>query len=543
MKRILQFNLAMLCLLASVWGILANEDEKFLGNAGIPVDEKSLVEFLNRRSREETDKTQILQLITKLGDDSFDERELASAKLCALGMAALPELKKSSDSPDVEIARRSRECIQRIDEGARKKILSSVVRCLGERKSQPALDALIQYARFANEDMTFDDLVDALTKCVKENRPMLDHLQKSLGGRDDWQKAAAGCALIRLEPGKLAPFFPSLLTISNPHARFEIALSLAGMGEAPGILALAQTMEQLDPWEFSLVDHLLRKTTTGEHPSPGLSPGDLQQAWLKILSSPQWKPAPPDIAKAASETGKTLAVLLDAGKTLYLDRNNRILWTIDGLQFPLDAQILGNDLILVAEHQGNRVTERNSKNQILWEKKIDGPLATHRFPDGNTFIATKNDTSIVDKTGKELFKFQPPNGESIMKASPMSNQEICLILSSQQGNSRCVVIDKDNKEKSSFDVDVRTSGGKIAILPNGNLIITEVYGNRVVEYTQAGKEVWHLECEQPVAAIRLPNGNTLITSMTQLRAFEVNPKGKEVWSFKSDTRVTRAFRP
>ena len=80
------------------------------------------------------------------------------------------------------------------------------------------------------------------------------------------------------------------------------------------------------------------------------------------------------------------------------------------------------------------------------------------------------------------------------------------------------------------------------ILPNGNSLITEVYGNRVIEFNNEGKEVWQFECEQPVAAVRLPNGNTLITSMTQMKALEIDPKGKEIWSYKSNTRVTRAFR-
>jgi len=31
--------------------------------------------------------------------------------------------------------------------------------------------------------------------------------------------------------------------------------------------------------------------------------------------------------------------------------------------------------------------------------------------------------------------------------------------------------------------------------------------------------------------------------MTQMKALEIDPKGKEIWSYKSNTRVTRAFRP
>ena len=46
----------------------------------------------------------------------------------------------------------------------------------------------------------------------------------------------------------------------------------------------------------------------------------------------------------------------------------------------------------------------------------------------------------------------------------------------------------------------------------------------------------------PIVATRLPNGNTLVTSFNQQRAVEIDSNGKEVWEYKTDTRVTRAWR-
>jgi outer membrane protein assembly factor BamB len=249
------------------------------------------------------------------------------------------------------------------------------------------------------------------------------------------------------------------------------------------------------------------------------------------------------LAFNAKNLGKTLVVLLDVGKIIMLDSSNNILWKIDNLQFPLDAQILPDEKVLVAEHQGNKVTERNKKGEIIWEKKIDGPLAVQKLEDGSIFIASKSNIVFVDQKGKEISEFTPPNNEPIMKANIASNGDLCLVLSTQQGNAKFVRFDKNKKPVATYDIDVRTSGGKVDILPNGNSLITEVYGNRVIEFNNEGKEVWKFECEQPVAAVRLPNGNTLVTSMTQMKALEIDPKGKEIWSYKSNTRVTRAFRP
>ena len=127
-----------------------------------------------------------------------------------------------------------------------------------------------------------------------------------------------------------------------------------------------------------------------------------------------------------------------------------------------------------------------------------------------------------------------------MKAQKLPNGDVALI--TQLGVTRFVRIDSTGKELKSFGVDLRSSGGRIDVQPNGHVLIPEMGNNRVVEVDANGKEVWKVTVEQPIAAVRLANGNTLITSMNQNRAVEVDPAGKEVWTYRTDTRVTRAFR-
>jgi outer membrane protein assembly factor BamB len=91
-------------------------------------------------------------------------------------------------------------------------------------------------------------------------------------------------------------------------------------------------------------------------------------------------------------------------------------------------------------------------------------------------------------------------------------------------------------------VYVQTSGGRIDVLPNGHVLVPELRNNRVVEYDSDGKPVWQVPFNEPIAAVRLANGNTLVTAFNQPRAVELDRAGKEVWEYKSDTRVTRAFR-
>jgi len=518
------------------------EDEKTVADAGLKSDGNSLIQFLARRSEDKADPIQIKALITKLGDDNFDIREQTSATLNAIGISALPDLKVASKSSDVEISRRAKDCIQKIEEGSRKFVVTASIRLLGTKKPEGALLALINYSQFSELDQTTEDLIYAITATGSENGTPSKIILEAIRGDKPLAKTICAEALANINPDLFKKEALHLLNSDEPRVRYKIALAFAKLGDKRSIDPLVSSISSVSQWESSLLDHLLRKLLPSNIPPVGLSQPELQKEWAKRTADTSKIPEAL-LAFSAKNFGKTLIVLLDAGRMIMLDSHNNILWKIDNLQFPLDAQILPDEKVLVAEHQGNKVTERNKKGEIIWEKKIDGPLAVQKLEDGSIFIASKSNVVFVDPKGKEISEFTPPNNEPIMKANIASNGDICLVLSTLQGNAKFVRFDKNKKQVTSYDIDVRTSGGKVDILPNGNSLITEVYGNRVIEFNNEGKEVWHFECEQPVAAVRLPNGNTLVTSMTQMKALEIDPKGKEIWSYKSNTRVTRAFRP
>jgi outer membrane protein assembly factor BamB len=212
--------------------------------------------------------------------------------------------------------------------------------------------------------------------------------------------------------------------------------------------------------------------------------------------------------------------------------------TINGLKKPLDAQMLSGDRVLVAEHDANRVTVRDLKSKIVWEKKVADPLVAQRLLNGNTFIATEGQLLEVDRDGKEVFSYLRPGGEGFMKAQKLANGEIAYVTTLRQ----FVRMDSSGHEIQTFHAEVSSLGGRIDILRSGHVLVPELRNNQVVEYDADGRAVWKYFCRLPVAAVRLANGNTLITSMQDARAFEVDRKGKEVWEYQAKTRVTRAFR-
>src|SRR4029077_14214016 len=83
-------------------------------------------------------------------------------------------------------------------------------------------------------------------------------------------------------------------------------------------------------------------------------------------------------------------------------------WKIKALSGPMDAHMLRNGHVLIAEYEGRRVTERDLKGKILWSFSISGnPIACQRLNNGNTFIATHHSLLEVSPGGVLVYNHTP----------------------------------------------------------------------------------------------------------------------------------------
>jgi hypothetical protein len=534
-------------LIVSVRADELSADEEMLREARIATDGPGLLEFFRQRVIDTSDADRIKALIRQLGDDSFERREQASRQLVAIGGRARPLLRQALHDPDIEIVRRAEACLRKIEQGATSTVIAAAVRVLAQRKPSASAAVLLTYLPFAEDETVAEEVERALsTLAMREGKPE-PVLLAALTDKAAVKRAAAGSALGRAQSTSALPAVRKLLEDSEPVVRLKVGLALASAGDKEAIPVLIALLGEAPNLDMGLVEDLLYRLAGDKAPSEDLGSNPAARRKYRDAWQAWWKETGPglDLAKLEQTTrpqGLTLVLLLDLGRAIDLDASNRPRWQLDGLQFPLDIQMLPGDRVLVAEHNGNRVTERNPKGEILWEKRITGPLAAQRLDNGNTFIATKEQLVEVDKTGKEVWTYTRPGGEAIMKAQKLRNGDIGLITQPNLNLSRYVRLDRTRKEVRSFGVDVRTSGGRIDVLPNGHVIVPEMGNNRVVEHSAEGKVVWEANVDQPIAAVRLPNGHTMVTSMITNRAVEVDRKGKVVWEYKSDTRVTRALR-
>src|SRR5262249_55061734 len=186
-----------------------------------------------------------------------------------------------------------------------------------------------------------------------------------------------------------------------------------------------------------------------------------------------------DLAKLDLENrqlGFTLGVAWNGencpnGRIFELDKKGRVRWSFDNVQHPVDGHLVRGDRVLVAEHSGRRVTDRDFKGKILWEHKVqDSLVSCKRLANGNTWVVTYQRIVEVTPDGKEVFGFTPPgNGHGfISHAEKLRNGNVAYLGYS----GKIFVINPSGKELRNFAVDPGQNGlVKFEALTNGNFIV------------------------------------------------------------------------
>ena len=526
-----------------------SQDEQILKNAHVATDADGLLKFFQKRTLAEGDRDKVKALIGQLGSNVFRLREQAGTELIARGPAVVEMLKAALDNDDLEIVRRAEKCLARIQETDYAiDVPSAAARLLAHHKPAAAVETLLAFLLFTGNEAVSDEVRSALANLAvikgKADKTLVD----CLTSKEAWKRATAGEALVRGGATDKMPEVKKLLADPDPAVRFRTAQALAFAKDADAVPVLIDLMGVV---KFPLAqawkaEDILFRLADGKKP-PAVSLGNTEATRKKCRDAwaDWWKDngSKIDLAQLKKTTpllGYTLVVLLDEGQVTELNVDKKPRWQIEGLSFPLDAQLLPNDRVLIAEYNASKVSERNLKGEILWEKRIFGPLAVQRLANGNTFVGTDSVLYEFDAKGKEVSALTIP-GERIMKSARLPNGEsVCLTT-----EERVVRLDAAGKEVSSFPVKISTKlfGGKLHVLSNGHVLVPLNAEDRVVEYSGAGEKVWEAKVEQPITATRLANGNTLVTSMLATKgAMEFDRYGNMVWQFKANTRVTRAFR-
>jgi HEAT repeat protein len=490
-----------------------------------PLDE------IRKRTLNDDMRAKAQEHIKKLGDETFSVRETAQNAIVEMGVAVIPILRHAARDPDPEISSRCRKCLEELEKKKASPISAIAIRMLGIRKPKGAAEALLAYVPSVEDEAVTAEVQAALNAVAYPDGKPDPALLKALDEKTSVRRGAAAEALAQSSDPDQRAVVRKLLKDPDPAVRFRVALALSQSREKDAVPALIASMADAPFDSATQAETFLRNIAAEKAPKDALNTDDesrrkCRDAWLA------WWKENGDKVEIVRQTeskrllGYTLLVLANNGRVMEIGLDGKERWHIDGLNNPWDAHVLPRNRVLIAEFNGGRVTERNLKGDVLWQKQCQNPICCQRLSNGNTFIAMRNQLIEVDRSGKEVFTFQR-NNYDIMGAQKLKDGQMMFFTN----NGTAHRLDAKGKEVKSFTIGYMPWGGG-DVLSNGHIVVPQWQENRVVEFDADGKQVWEASFQWPSSAMRISNGNTIVASQNNNKVVEFDRAGKTVWEYQ-----------
>jgi hypothetical protein len=557
-KSCMPWVLAVLALSASQRVVRADEpdpavlaDEQTLKASKIGTDGPALVAFFKERTLGKSEQQKLAALVEQLGSPQHRVREEATAKLMKAGQVARPFLDKNLRHKDEEIVRRCTMLLRHLDQNPDSSQAAAAARLLGRVRPAGAAEALLAYLPFAPDAYVAEEIRNALPAVAVRNGEPEAVVVAALKDKDAGKRGAAAQALMRAKVKEQVPAVRALLKDPDAHVRFRAALGLAAIRERESVPALIDVLGELPAEDLWPAQDLLIRLAGEQAPAVSLGSDEpsrkkARDEWLAWWNRYKGVVDMAILDKTQPNLGYTVIVQQTqrmvkgrfnrwGGVVFELDANKKQRWHIDfdgNNTYPVDAQVLPGDKVLITEYQGRRVSERDFKGNILWQQTVNGnPMSAQRQSSGNTFVVTRNRLIEIDRGGKEVWVMQRPQYD-ILRGFKVKNGDVVFITNN---GSLSRIDSRTQKVLKSFAVgQVSYLFGSIDVLPSGNVLVPQFNNQRVVEFDGNGREVWQAKVHWPNSVMRLPNGNTLVSSMNMRRVAEVDRAGREVWVFAAE---------
>ncbi len=534
------------------------DDLKIVRERGFKGEGPDLLAYFKERTLKQPDPKAIATLVKDLGDEDFPTREAAYVKLAGMGAAALAGLREGENDSNLEIRKRVHELKLRIDTKAEPTLQVAAARVLAKLKTDGTADGLMAFLPFASDPSVVDEICKTLGAVAVRDGKVDPLLVKALGDQIAVKRGAAGEALVRGGVKDELPNVKKLLKDTDINVRLRICLAMLTSQDKDILPVMIDLMGELTPNQLWPIEEGLSRLAGDK--APNVTMGNdapsrklCRDAWAKWLADNE---KTIDMARLTQESlylGYTLVVQynnrigagmkVNIGEVYELDTKQKVRWKFEVNTYPVDAQIIGGNRVLVAEYNGNRVTERDIKGEIKWDYNCGGnPFQVQRLPNGNTFIAMQGRLVEVDRDRKEVWSYQRPGGD-IIRARKLPNGEVCYVTNLGANAVYHRMDPKTLKDNVSFNITaVQVLFGNMEVLPNGNVIVPHYQQQRVVEYNKDGAQVAAFNMNWPNSVVRLPNGNTLIGSQNTRQIVEFDTNRNQVATHQTDGMVFVARR-
>jgi HEAT repeat protein len=523
-------------------------EEKVLKDVGIRTDGPSLVAYFKSKALSKEDHERLTATVQLLGDDSFETREKASKDMTAFGRLAIRYLKEALKSNDRETVRRAERCLEEIGQTPYTAPMIAAARFVAVRRPEGATEAMLLCLPWIDEPSVEEAILEALFKTGLKDGAAEEMVIAAADDKEAARRAAAAFLLGQgtAENRKRAI---SLLKDTDARVRFRAATNLVRAGERDAVPALiALLTEGTDSHVWQVEEILFRLLGDGNQSvSPPAGYDEESRRKARTAWETWWKEkgAKVDLARLKQEDaylGLTLLIELDGGKNgtgriWECGKDGKPRWRIDTATGPIDAQVLPGGRVLVAEHNGQSVTERDQEGKEIWRHKCENsPVSCQRLANGNTVIATYNE--ILEVTRDHKVVFSQKRQQMIFNAYKLNNGNYLFV----QANNQIIEMDEKGKDVSTVTVNGTNGWASAERLPNGNYIVALYNNGKVVEVNAAGKIVWEVAAQNPAYATRLRNGNTLVASTEGKYVAEFTPEKKELWKQTTEGRPFHVHR-
>jgi hypothetical protein len=169
-------------------------EERLLEQAGLKADAASLSAFLAKHKPDPAAAARAVALVKQLADESFVVREKASEELVALGPPAVAALKTAAQDDDLEVSRRARACLEKIQVRTQPETTMTAIRLLALRAPDGAAETLLDLLPGVDGAVA-EEVMAALAALAERPGGPPAVLVRALEDRDEKRREAARAVL------------------------------------------------------------------------------------------------------------------------------------------------------------------------------------------------------------------------------------------------------------------------------------------------------------------------------------------------------------
>lgn len=550
---------------ASAGPLTIDTDEWLLRRNAIGVDAKSLLQYLHDRSPDYVDSKVVGALIQQLGHREFAKREEATRELKRIGVYALSAIRVAAESPDLELARRAKECIQETSKIENCTMPFVVVRRLVRLRPEGALEALLHYLPVVIDPATEEEMCYGIDELIKTQKAMPVVLLDALQDRSAPRRAIAACLVaLRGSPEQRAAV-RKLLSDVAPFVRLRAAQGLLARKDKSSIPILISLLENTRIAVAWQAEELLHWVAGDDAPECYVGSGQAEirkqcrsgwESWygkhgagldMNLLDNVQRVPRLLILSQSESGkqdgrislwgcSGKPRWQLKATGQAQFVEPD-RILVSDNVFEKPdrtkLSKQEFAN--VIMSRNCG-KIYECDLHGKTIWNDESKEPVNNVcRLSNGHLLLLSgiKLREVTLDTTVPDAGQFRDADQISFhCLETTADGLVVCARNIGHDGRTlaRCDVSSGQIVAMTSVhdvvsNLDWRRARGH----SNGHYLLLERFTcGGLLEIDAAGLSVWRYSAGFPVDTRRLRNGNTLVScgSFGRGRVIEVDADGR-----------------